>query len=103
MESTTTAHPQHLLSTTFSAAPSDDSTTNGGDISRRNESNGEPHDDTPHTPPPVVSPPYWKLHTRSVSSISLGGPLPGQITLEDNTDTSTDRSGALWAKSVTIE
>jgi hypothetical protein len=103
MESTTTAHPQHRLSATLPETPNDDSVNGCRGISHQNESKVEPHEDTPPTSPPVVSPPYWRLHNRSASNVSLGGPLPGQITLEDNTETTTDRSGALWAKSVTIE
>lgn len=52
---------------------------------------------------PSIAPPYWK-HARDASRTSLDSTLkPTPITLEDHTGSDSDRSGALWAKSVTID
>jgi hypothetical protein len=50
---------------------------------------------------PLV-PPYWKHH-RQVSDASLEFRRPPPITLEDHTESYSESSKALWAKSVTIE
>ncbi|KAI9728806.1 MAG: PX domain-containing protein ypt35 [Cirrosporium novae-zelandiae] len=50
-----------------------------------------------------ITPPYWIGHQRSGSNASLDSSGPSKITLEDHTEESSVQSGALWAKSVTID
>ncbi|KAI9719993.1 MAG: hypothetical protein M1812_003118 [Candelaria pacifica] len=52
-----------------------------------------------------LSPPYWQ-HQRFDSNASIDSIRPTRrlgITLEDHTEESSEQSGAVWAKSVTIE
>jgi len=55
---------------------------------------------------PSVAPPYWK-HNRSASYASRTSldstNKPPPITLEDHTESPSERSSALWAKSVSID
>lgn len=52
-----------------------------------------------------LSPPYWQ-HQRFDSNASIDSFRPARrsgITLEDHTEESSEQSGAVWAKSVTID
>jgi hypothetical protein len=49
-----------------------------------------------------IVPPYWKRQ-RGDSSSTIGNAPATRITLEDHTEEPSDKSTALWAKSVTIE
>jgi hypothetical protein len=49
-----------------------------------------------------IVPPYWKDHGTDSNSTSENLP-PTLITLEDHTEEPSDKSTALWAKSVTIQ
>jgi len=74
--------------------PSDDASKAGGDVPESAKSALQPN----QTPPP-----YW-THHRSIShlsQISLDRPRP--ITLRDRTGSISSTSGALWAKSISIE
>ena len=57
-------------------------------------------------PPPIPGqfpPPYWQ-HRRSVSHVSqISIDRPRPITLRDRTESVSSSSGALWAKSISIE
>jgi hypothetical protein len=75
--------------------PSDDAIRAGGDVT----DGAKPALQPSQTPPP----PYWQ-HKRSIShlsQISLDRPRP--ITLRDRTGSLSSTSGALWAKSISIE
>ena len=50
----------------------------------------------------ALVPPYWKHH-RQVSDASLEFRRPPPISLEDHTESYSESSNALWAKSITIE
>ncbi|KAI9813374.1 MAG: PX domain-containing protein ypt35 [Thelocarpon impressellum] len=60
------------------------------------------------SPQQPITPPYW-THQRSASatsnasSQSVPASAAGAITLEDHTEEPSDASGALWARSVTID
>ncbi|KAH0562459.1 hypothetical protein GP486_002851 [Trichoglossum hirsutum] len=49
-----------------------------------------------------IVPPYWKDHRTDSDSASENLP-PTLITLEDHTEEPSDKSTALWAKSVAIQ
>jgi hypothetical protein len=49
-----------------------------------------------------IAPPYWP-HRRADSFQSTHTVRRALITLEDHTEEPSDRSGGLWAKSVTID
>ncbi len=57
-------------------------------------------------PPPIqgqLPPPYWQ-HRRSISHVSqISVDRPRPITLRDRTESISSSSGALWAKSISIE
>jgi hypothetical protein len=42
------------------------------------------HDGNPQVTSPIVSPPFWRIHKRTTSTISTESVLPGAITLTDN-------------------
>lgn len=49
-----------------------------------------------------VVPPYWQ-HRRFESYASVTDKKPPPITLEDHTEESSEQSGSLWAKGVSVE
>ena len=51
---------------------------------------------------PSLIPPYWS-HRRYESYSSVKNTRPPPITLEDHTEEPSEQSGALWAKSITID
>lgn len=51
---------------------------------------------------PSLVPPYWS-HRRYESYSSVKNTRPPPITLEDHTEESSDQSGAVWAKGITID
>src|SRR5579862_365522 len=48
-----------------------------------------------------IVPPFWKDHRGDSNSVAEN-PSPALITLEDHTEEPSDKSTALWAKSVVI-
>ena len=58
-------------------------------------------EERPGTPPPIV-PPYWQ-HRRLVSYASVNLTKPAPITLEDHTEETSEQTGSLWAKGVSID
>ena len=54
------------------------------------------------TVPQPITPPYW-THQRSTSSASIQTVFSAPITLEDHTESPSEQSSALWAKSVSID
>ncbi|KAF2154638.1 PX-domain-containing protein [Myriangium duriaei CBS 260.36] len=71
--------------------------------------NSDDHAAAPIPPPvaaPLQSPPFWKVHGRSVSGASFmsnRGGRPTPIQLEDHSEESHDQGRACWAKHVTID
>ena len=56
----------------------------------------------PHSPPSSLVPPYWS-HQRYESYSSVQASKPPPITLEDHTEEPSEQSGAVWARSVTVD
>ena len=52
--------------------------------------------------PPSNVPPYWQ-HRRFESYTSVNIPKPAPITLEDHTEETSEQTGSLWAKQVSID
>ncbi len=77
----------------------------------RDEESSQSHDPNTHqdstanerpgTPPSTV-PPYWQ-HRRLVSYASVNNPKPAPIILEDHTEETSEQTGLLWAKGVSID
>ena len=71
-----------------------------------NESSSPKYDITTHQhsgpdEQPIV-PPYWQ-HRRLISYSSLNTSRPPPITLEDHTEETSEQTGSLWARRVSIE